>query len=211
MDSFKRSTPDKSEIEYSVTAPHRSLFKRSLHEVLQDDESAATLETIDDKQATNGKLSDASCTCKNSRCLKLYCACFASGSICSSTCRCSNCENVNGSIKREQAVKRTKFIHPNAFNSRVVVSSCSTSMDIKSEHFKGCKCNRSNCLKKYCECFALEISCGEYCKCTDCLNCASAAEILQSEEFLDKSVLTDFLREVNDIDQFASLSSFSNF
>lgn len=34
------------------------------------------------------------CNCKNSRCLKLYCECFASGIYCDpSTCNCSACCN----------------------------------------------------------------------------------------------------------------------
>ena len=207
MDSLKSSTPDKSEIEYNVAAPHRSLFrKRSFNKYLQHKESIIQIETTDNKESTNVKLSDVNCTCKNSRCLKLYCACFSSGSICSATCRCRMCENIEGSIQRERAVKRTKFIHPRAFTSRVVVGSSSTSMDLKAAHYKGCKCNKSNCLKKYCECFALGISCGESCKCKDCFNCASAAEILQSEEYLDKNFLTDFLREANNSAELTSLS-----
>src|SRR4051794_13260825 len=32
------------------------------------------------------------CNCKNSRCLKLYCECFASGAYCEG-CNCKNCFN----------------------------------------------------------------------------------------------------------------------
>eukprot|EP00730_Choanoeca_flexa_P004123 TRINITY_DN11605_c0_g1_i4.p1 TRINITY_DN11605_c0_g1~~TRINITY_DN11605_c0_g1_i4.p1 ORF type:complete len:231 (+),score=7.43 TRINITY_DN11605_c0_g1_i4:333-1025(+) len=34
-----------------------------------------------------------SCNCKNSKCLKLYCDCFAHGGYCGPNCNCSNCQN----------------------------------------------------------------------------------------------------------------------
>jgi len=37
-------------------------------------------------------------------------------------------------------------------------------------HRVGCKCKKSKCLKKYCECFAANMKCGKQCKCEDCGN-----------------------------------------
>ena len=34
----------------------------------------------------------------------------------------------------------------------------------------GCRCKRSKCLKKYCECFGAGLECGDNCICQDCLN-----------------------------------------
>lgn len=34
------------------------------------------------------------CNCKKSKCLKLYCECFAKGLICGIDCNCSDCHNI---------------------------------------------------------------------------------------------------------------------
>mmetsp|Transcript_9045 Transcript_9045/g.15905 ORF Transcript_9045/g.15905 Transcript_9045/m.15905 type:complete len:453 (+) Transcript_9045:140-1498(+) len=39
------------------------------------------------------------CTCKKSRCLKMYCDCFAANATCSTRCRCTNCQNFDGSAQ----------------------------------------------------------------------------------------------------------------
>ena len=33
------------------------------------------------------------CNCKKSKCLKLYCDCFANGDFCGGSCSCTNCAN----------------------------------------------------------------------------------------------------------------------
>ena len=33
-----------------------------------------------------------------------------------------------------------------------------------------CNCTKSRCLKKYCECFKVNIRCGNLCRCYECLN-----------------------------------------
>ena len=40
-------------------------------------------------------------------------------------------------------------------------------------HLTGCHCRKSNCLKKYCECFTGGAPCVDRCRCIDCKNVPS--------------------------------------
>jgi len=40
-------------------------------------------------------------------------------------------------------------------------------------HLSGCHCKKSACLKKYCECFSINVQCSEKCRCVDCKNISS--------------------------------------
>ncbi|XAR67014.1 hypothetical protein NMG60_11013423 [Bertholletia excelsa] len=124
------------------------------------------------------------CNCKHSRCLKLYCECFASGVYCDG-CNCVNCHNnVDNDAARREAVEVTLERNPNAFRPKIASSPHgvrpsreeSGEVLVLGKHNKGCHCKKSGCLKKYCECFQANILCSENCKCLDCKNYEGSEE-----------------------------------
>lgn len=122
-------------------------------------------------------------------CLKLYCQCFAGSTTCGPTCRCDDCRNLPEfallidearrsvcnrrplAFDRKQAQQQAQQQH---YNSAMAPSSSA----LASISRVGCKCRRSNCLKKYCECFAASTYCSDrHCKCLNCGNTTENAKV----------------------------------
>ena len=63
------------------------------------------------------------CNCKKSRCLKLYCQCFAAGQMCDQ-CNCNECKNQEStSAERDEALRQLLERNPTAFESKITASS----------------------------------------------------------------------------------------
>ena len=86
------------------------------------------------------------CYCTKTRCIKKYCECYSNNRYCKN-CHCVNCLN--------------KFIHKGIEPPKESVES--------NEVF--CTCSKSNCNKKYCECFKSSQKCTFKCRCINCKNC----------------------------------------
>ncbi|KAI1732305.1 tesmin/TSO1-like CXC domain, cysteine-rich domain-containing protein [Ditylenchus destructor] len=116
------------------------------------------------------------CKCPKSKCLKLYCECYAASQMCSEFCSCLGCHNNAAySKEREKSIQAHMSKNPDAFSPKIGVlfarTAGGTQVGTKEKlHLKGCHCSRSSCLMNYCECYAAKIPCSYRCRCKSCLN-----------------------------------------
>jgi len=171
------------------TASHRS-SARSAHSrvAAQNGAKASELYTaptfaLPPASPPNGKADEGgpaprkACNCKNSKCLKLYCDCFASSQYCVD-CNCKDCSNnAAHESERQEAVKQTLEKNAQAFQAKITISGNKGAKG-EAEHSSGCHCKKSRCLKKYCECFEAAVYCADKCKCLDCENYEGSAPLL---------------------------------
>ncbi|KAG0609999.1 hypothetical protein M758_7G031100 [Ceratodon purpureus] len=135
----------------------------------------STVTTQSDKSGDGCKR----CNCKKSKCLKLYCECFAAGVYCVGSCACRDCFN---KPEYEETVINTRHQiesrNPLAFAPKIVQTAESSPVPgdealdtpASARHKRGCNCKKSLCLKKYCECYQAGVGCSEGCRCEGCKN-----------------------------------------
>ncbi|OMO89502.1 hypothetical protein CCACVL1_07791, partial [Corchorus capsularis] len=138
------------------------------------------------------------CNCKKSKCLKLYCDCFAAGIYCADPCSCQGCFN---RPEYEDTVLETRqqieSRNPLAFAPKIVQPVNEFQVNNREDgngktpssarHKRGCNCKRSMCLKKYCECYQANVGCSIGCRCEGCKNVFGKKEdFCLTEEMLNR-------------------------
>jgi hypothetical protein len=143
--------PPKSDSHYSMGGVHKPMYMSHPHS--REGNPVSHIPPSDGKENSKKKSAPkrSPCNCKKSRCLKLYCECFAAERFCQG-CNCVDCGNTpeSGEI-REKAIKDTRAKNSKAFQNRFSVENSQGSKSAKKVHNMGCKCKKSACLKKYCE------------------------------------------------------------
>ena len=134
------------------------------------------------------------CACRLSKCIKMYCDCFAAGQYCGRQCECTGCGNHAGQEAYLAGVRRRiKQRNPHAFAEKVSENAIG-----HRRHSQGCRCTKSKCLKRYCECFREGMQCTSACRCSDCGNGQQSSSELPQMELPgdDAALLLDMASEL---------------
>jgi hypothetical protein len=114
---------------------------RLLNDPLDDEDSLGLmLQPAEEETAQKNSKKKTGCTCKKTNCIKMYCECFSVGKECTPECACFGCYNHGNHEDLPQKIKQR-------------------SLNSNRHHSRGCNCKKTNCQKKYCECYNAGLPC----------------------------------------------------
>ena len=126
---------------------------------------------VKESDNNNNSTDKICCYCTKTRCIKKYCECFSNNRYCRN-CHCVNCMN----IPEYSGIELAKI--------------CTESDQIF------CTCSKSNCNKKYCECYKSNQKCNDKCR---CVNCRNAPQISFSVRIAEKNENINKENDVNNV------------
>ena len=136
---------------------HSSVLPRELdpdaiaYKAVEGRDGATSPSQIDSNRRED--VSIMGCTCKKTKCLKLYCVCFGASVMCGASCRCLICHNTPSHEQaRKDAIRSILARNPAAFDTKFKkapeVRAIHQPADKAIAHRLGCKCRKSFCTKK---------------------------------------------------------------
>ncbi|CAI5742588.1 unnamed protein product [Peronospora destructor] len=168
------SSASSTSSKISVTKLKPALFGHEHEQTTEEKRQRLLLRHAQQIQASTVS-SSTSCGCKTG-CLKMYCMCFSSRGFCHTGCACDDCKNGRkNQTERVEAIQNCLANDPRAFSFSSLLQDENTTgflhlLPQKSVVMRGCRCKKSKCSKKYCECFQNDIACTLHCRCMDCSN-----------------------------------------
>lgn len=151
--------------------PPNDLRRKSSNQTKLENPNTIENSKLKEENKTLAQKPKIVCNCKKSKCLKLYCECFILGLFCDG-CNCACCLNtVENKEERNRVMDSLKEKNPAAFKPKIEYNIDDEKQKVeKTKHIRGCNCSKTQCLKKYCECYQSGVLCTDLCKCTECKN-----------------------------------------
>ena len=136
--------------------------------------------TSDIKESENNNITSEKlcCNCTKTKCVKKYCECYSNNRFCRN-CHCVDCMNIPENN-----------------------SACENGKELLETEKVLCTCAKSNCTKKYCECYKSNQKCTYKCRCVNCKNGVKTSfnvNVPESDNIINKESINKDNEIINNI------------